>query len=314
MEFELCVVNNFDDWNKLIENSLQGNIFQNSLFLNSLKIPFKCYFVKSNNLIYSGVIILENENKMYEYPPFCPYQGIIFSELVSNKKNHSRIPLEFKISEFIISELLKKYTNFFMSLSPSFEDIRPFLWHNYGKNNLPKFEINNLYTAILRIKDKSYDDFLSLIRSNKRYEIKKSNVIIKDSTDINSFIDIYKRMFERQNIKISDTSLEIVNSIATSALLNNYGWLKAAFTENGSISSMSLFLNDKKNAYYLFGANEPKLRREWGSSALMASNIKKAINLGLDNIDFVGANSPNRSDYKISFNAKLISYFSVFLK
>ena len=314
MDLEICLIEDFKEWDRLVENSYQGNIFQSSLFLKSLNIPFKCYFVKSNNLIYSGIIVLEKDNEMYKFPPYCQYQGIIFSELVNNKKNHSRIPLEMKITKFIITELLKKYSKFYMSMSPNFQDIRPFLWHNYGHENLPKFKINNLYTAILDIRNKSYDDFLSLIRSNKRYEIKKSKVTIQDSSDIKTFIDIYKRMFKRQDINLEENYIKIVNDITSSAILNNYGWLKAALTQEGSISSMSLFLKDKKNAFYLFGANEPDLRREWGSTALMAANIKKAINLGLENIDFVGANSPNRSDYKISFNSKLKSYFYVYLE
>ena len=176
MDLEFCLVSDFDVWDKLIENSSQGNIFQNSLFIKSLNIPFKCYLIKSKNQILGGVIILEKDNRMYEYPPYCPYQGIIFSNLVNDKKNHSRIPLEMKICEFIISELLNRYSNFYLSFAPNFVDIRPFLWHNYGKNNLPKFKVNNLFTAILELREKNYDDIISSIRSNKRYEIKKSKV------------------------------------------------------------------------------------------------------------------------------------------
>ena len=84
------LIEDFKEWDRLVENSYQGNIFQSSLFLKSLNIPFKCYFVKSDNLIYSGIIVLEKDNEMYKFPPYCQYQGIIFSELVNNKKNHSR--------------------------------------------------------------------------------------------------------------------------------------------------------------------------------------------------------------------------------
>ena len=42
----------------------------------------------------------------------------------------------------------------------------------------------------------------------------------------------------------------------------------------------------------------------------MIKNIESAFKKNLNEVDFVGANSPNRSDYKISFNANLYSYYS----
>jgi hypothetical protein len=41
----------------------------------------------------------------------------------------------------------------------------------------------------------------------------------------------------------------------------------------------------------------------------MLNLIRDAMEKGLKYVDFCGVNSPNRGDYKISFNAELKPYF-----
>lgn len=314
MNFEICLAQDNKEWDDFVDNSSQGNIFQKSYFLRSLLNPFSCYFIESGNKKLAGVVVMEDSNMMCKAPfCYCQYQGIIFSNYINSKLNHSRIPLEYKIVEFIINKLVDKYSNFNMSLAPEFKDIRPFLWYNYGKENKPKFNINNSYTSILDIIDLNFDEYLSSIRNNRRREIKKADVSIVNSTDIPKFLEIYQRMFKRNNITLTPFEVDLVESITNAALNNNFGWLKSAITDDNSIAAMSLFLYDKKRSYYLFGANEPSLRKGCGSTALMIENIKFSYQLGLESVDFVGANSPNRSDYKISFNSKLQPYWEVSL-
>jgi lipid II:glycine glycyltransferase (peptidoglycan interpeptide bridge formation enzyme) len=73
--------------------------------------------------------------------------------------------------------------------------------------------------------------------------------------------------------------------------------------------SAVLFIYDDRTAYYLFGANDPEYRNTSAGTFLLMQLIKDAFANGLDEVDFVGVNSPNRGDYKISFNADLEPYF-----
>ena len=75
--------------------------------------------------------------------------------------------------------------------------------------------------------------------------------------------------------------------------------------------SASLFLFDNKCAYYLIGANNPAYRKFGVGTFVLYQQIKKSMELGLRRIDFVGINSPNRGDYKISFNAKSTPYYTL---
>ena len=42
---------------------------------------------------------------------------------------------------------------------------------------------------------------------------------------------------------------------------------------------------------------------------LLLNMIKHAFDSGYEEIDFLGLNSPNRADFKISLNAELVPYF-----
>jgi len=77
----------------------------------------------------------------------------------------------------------------------------------------------------------------------------------------------------------------------------------------GKPASASLFLYDKKRSYYLFGANNPDYRNTGASTKLMVDFIFDTKKRGLNEVDFIGVNSPNRGDYKISFNAGIKSYY-----
>ena len=70
-----------------------------------------------------------------------------------------------------------------------------------------------------------------------------------------------------------------------------------------------MFLNDHRGAYYLIGANDPEYRHSGSGSYLMLESLRRSQERGLATVDFVGINSPNRGDFKTSFNAVPVPYF-----
>lgn len=300
------------EWNALVRTSLQGNIFSDSRYLSALDAPHTCYLVKApHGELLAGVVVMENRGAMHAAPfPFTPYQGILFSHSVSMQSNQKRVTSEFRLTEFIIEVLCERYSNFSMALSPSFSDLRPFLWHNYHEANAPRFSISNRYTAVLKLRDFRVEDYLKTIRAVRRQEFKKTTAEITETKDSQLFLDLYIKTFERQGIVITSQQLELVSRIVKSALENNFGRLSLVKSVDG-VASMSLFIYDSRSAYYLFGANNPELRNSGASTALMIDNISTMAKMGLPKLDFVGVNSPNRGDYKLSFGSELIPYYEV---
>lgn len=312
MSFILATASNEAEWNALVRSSSQGSIFSETRYLQALGKPYTCYLAKTEyGHPLAGVVVLEDGKMMCPAPfPFTPYQGIFFCNSEIPLPNHKRVLSEFRLTEFFIQALIERYGNFSMAMSPQFTDLRPFLWHNYHLPNAPKFSISARYTAILDLAGFQYDLYIKTVRAARRQEVKKSTAIIADTDDISLFLNLYTKTFERQRIGINAQQLKLVRNIVTSSLKYGFGRLAMASVA-GSVASMSLFIHDDRRAYYLFGANDPSFRSSGASSALMVDNIRAMAELGMSQIDFVGVNSPNRGDFKLSFNPVLKQYHEV---
>jgi hypothetical protein len=314
MGFVLTIANDDSEWDALVAASPQGSVFSGSHYLRALSSPCTRFAVRTpHGEALAGAAVMENEGApgMATAPfPFTPYQGILFGKTVAAQPRHKRVTSEFRVTEFIIESLIERYGNFNMALSPAFDDLRPFLWHNYHESDALRFTVRNRYTAMLDLSGFQIESYLKSIRAVRRQEFNKSTAEIADTVDVALFLDLYVKTFERQDIAVSEQQQALVRSIVVSALAHGYGRLSMASTADG-VASMSLFIHDKRCAHYLFGANDPELRSSGASTALMVDNIRSMAERGIAKLDFVGANSPNRGDFKLSFNPALMPYNEV---
>jgi hypothetical protein len=306
---------NLLNWDKFIKNSDQSNIFVTSKFLKSLGVNFNIVTCYDNNVIVAGLpIILDENNKpICNNQPFTQYIGICLSkDLCRNNLNYNeKITKEYKVINFLIDELIKKYGNFFISLSYKFKDLRPFQWFNFGSK--PNFQIDIRYTGIIQTnKYKSFDDYLGFVRKVRKQELKKSNIEVEiiNSQDVDVLDNLHNLTFERQGIKRSKSDSLLLKSIAKSSIEENYGKIYFGNHDNKTISSI-LILSDENTDYYLISANHPEYRKLNANGLLLFNAIENTFKKGFDCFDFVGLNSPNRSDYKISFNCDIFQYHAV---
>lgn len=302
-------------WDALVEGSQQGHVFSKSVFLQSLDVPFTCYVVASPQGEWlAGAAILEDGQRMAKAPfAFTPHQGILFAHGVAQQASQKRLTTEFRITDFFIHALLEVYPNFSMALSPFFKDLRPFLWHNHGQASQPTFEVKQRYTGHVDLHNFSLDTFLTTVRTVRRQEYKKSQVQIQTSTDLPLFLSLYQQTFERQGLAIDTHTLSLVQRICSQAMDAGMGYLSVAHLEDRT-ASMAFFVTDASCAYYLFGANDPAMRDSNASSKLLLDNMDLSAQQGLQRFDFVGVNSPQRGDFKLSFNAELVPYQEVHLQ
>ncbi|MDF5709870.1 MAG: hypothetical protein PUP90_19935 [Nostoc sp. S4] len=59
----------------------------------------------------------------------------------------------------------------------------------------------------------------------------------------------------------------------------------------------------------MFAENNAEYRESGGSTFLLLDLIEECLKRKLQEVDFVGVNSPNRGDYKLSFNPEIKPYF-----
>lgn len=297
-------------WDTWVDQSPQGTIFSKSTFLRSLNTTFRLFNVGRGHCTVALISVVEDDAGNVVRFPFTPYQGILFLH-DSRSQPRQRVLDEFRITEFIIGELTRCYQDIAMTLSWEFKDIRPFLWHNYHEQSAARFIGHPRYTAVLDLKSMETEKFPAEVRACRRQELKKSsNYFVNVEAKLDDFLSIYASTFTRQGIALDNATIELVGSIVTQAIEQGYGRLSSCETPAG-IASACLFLYDSKRAYYLFAANDPAHRNTGAATRLMFDNIFEAKRRGLQELDFVGVNSPNRGDFKLSFNPELKLYFDL---
>lgn len=308
-KIELC--DDMNLWDTFVNNSPQGTVFNNSNFLKTINDNNNYYFVKKGEEILSAfTLVLDLNNLPVKTIPFVPYiNNIMFSEKKSIL-SHKKINEEFKITELIINEVLTEFKQFHVINSPEFNDIRPFLWYNYHNSENGVFKNKVWYTPIINLKNQDQDTLLSQLRYDRKRDVKKSSSLeLRESNDISVLNRLHEQTFNRQGINRSALEEDLLLKIAKNSLERGYGRLAHIYKDDIPISS-TLFLFDKNSSYYLFGASSTEFRNTGASSKLLFDNIMFSYNKGFQKIDLVGANSPDRSSFKISFNADLKIYFS----
>ena len=270
--------NDTNEWDRFQDDSIEGSVYLYSKYINSLNIDNDKIYMKDkeDNILASAVIF-----KNFDRVPYSLYQGFSIANfnLSSQKKTAKRFLV---ISEFIRLILLN-YNKVFFSLSPNFIDLRPFQWVNYHEENKPKFNLDIRYTGIIYLNNyQDFNKYLETIRAVRRRTIKQANknkLTVMESKDINLFMDLYKKTFDRQAIKISN--LDMVRSIISNAIKHGYGRMTVCFDDKNNPHSGMVMLRDKIKAYYAFGASNPTYRKSDSATVLMGESIQKAFDFEL---------------------------------
>ena len=318
MSFKLIKSLDDSEWNKFVLSSPQGNLFCKTEFLEASKQSYDAYFVKKNELILLGVLIIKNTSEISINVPYI-YQGLLFSEYIESLSFHKKCKVSLEIIEFLLREMEALYETISLSLHHSFNDLRGIQWHNYDDKKRPQANLKLNYTGILKIDNKvvSFDKILSDVRTSRRQEYRKclnNGFVVEESTDLSILDSLHAKTFARQGVSRSNGEIFMVTELAKNSLSKGFGKILVCKDHKGTVASASLFLFDDKTAYYLIGANDPQYRKDGVGSYLMLEQIRDFMDQGLSYIDFVGINSPLRGDYKTSFNASPLAYYSFTMK
>ena len=319
-EYRLEIADMDEKWDNFVQGSPNGTIYSSTKYLQASNIKYKLYYCYKKNELRAGVALIENETKdSTVLDDFVIYNGILYNKPTNNQNHAQQFSEQFKIQEFIATELIKIYKKVQMRLHTSIVDIRAFLWVNYGENR-PKYLPDIRYTTFVNISDfrtvKKIDQISTYTRSSTsrrqqiRYALNKGYVT-KCTEDSQLFIELYEKTMNRQNIKINILKLQRMKSLIDVLLQANIGKIYANYDEFGKLGSMAVFAWDTKRAYYIFGANNPQMRESHCGSSILWDAFYDLSNMGINEVDMEGINSPQRGWFKLSFGGSIIPYYSM---
>jgi hypothetical protein len=314
IQFEVC--QDSDRWDAFVASSPQGHVFCTTAFLDAMPLEYDLIVMREGADVIMGAIALRRGTELLPSPyPMTMYQGILCGRSYQELPFHARSKwLLDRLSPFL-AELERRYSRLSFCLSHAFDDLRPLQWFHYHEPELGQFKLTLRYTALLALDAVAdFEACLALVRTVRRQEYRKATGLgftAEPSTDLALLDQLHRETFERQGITRPHDESQLLIAIAGAALAKGFGELFVCRDKAGSPAAATLFLYDRRYGYYLVGANKPEYRKSGAGSFLLLENIRRCQQKGLSAVDFVGVNSPNRGDFKSSFNARLAPYYVV---
>ena len=262
----------------------------------------------------AALVPLDNADSTASTPvAFTLYQGVLFAAEHARRPVHSRTKTGLDLVNFLLAGLAQRYTRLTFCLHHEFIDLRSFSWFHYHEPERGQFRLSLQYTGLVHLTDyASFQDYVSSTREVRRQEFRrgeKAGLKVEAIDDVSLFESLYRKTFERQGVNINPALIERMRRVTTAALTHGFGELLCCRLPSGEPASITLFLYDDRCGYYLFAANDPARRNSGSGTYLMFENIRRCHARGLKWVDFCGINSPNRGDFKTSFNANTVPYF-----
>jgi hypothetical protein len=302
------------EWDSKLRQSRQYSIYLTSNFLKWSGLLEYRYFLYENGAPILGCIVPPKIIDRMNSLSYCMYQGIFFIE--NPKSNYSDdLGRTHKLSQ-LTSQLCTLAPNAVLVLHHSIEDIRGIEWYLYENGISSNLQYKVRYTGIIHLQDFSdFENYKKSIRKVRLQELaairKNNDVNLSTQPDIQIFLKMYIDMFIQRGIKIAQSELQRVSTIIENGLSSGAGNLLILQENDGTPVSGIFTLSDQTTDFYQFGASNPARLKLNGSSYLILHAIELAFMNGRKYFDMVGMNSPNRGEYKASFNARVKPYFEL---
>jgi hypothetical protein len=300
-------------WDAWVAASPQGTVFARSAFLDAIEVDAHRWFVTEGGRPAAAALVLTRRGQVVRAPhPYTMYQGMFLAGWSEAMPLHRRARWQVETVTRLLQGLTRRYDALSFCLHPSITDLRAFQWLNYHDHEQGQFSLSLRYTGILEagaVLD--LPAYLKDLRANRRRDFEKARragLLVGPSRDLRALEALYEKTLARQDEAFPETYRRLLRRIGASAIENGYGELLVCRDPDGRPLSASLFLRDASTAYYLFGGNDPEDRDSGSGTFLMIECLRRAAAAGLRFVDFCGVNSPNRGDFKLSFNAAVRPY------
>ncbi len=322
-KYSLAPVKDFRKWDEFVEKSPQGTIFSSSEYIQEAEVPYKLFYVFKGEEQKAGLsLILSGDCSGCVLDDLVIYNGILFNYDPTQKPVKSQME-RFEVTDFIIEELDKKYSFVEMALAPQFQDMRPFLWHNYKSiSQEERFAVDLRYTSYINISGLAIDvreentelfKNLDTLRQRNIREGLKKGAVVDRSNNIQLFLEFYVENLRAQNQPADTIKVKRMGNLIKSLLVKGHAFMYSSINSDGEVGYIAIFCKDKKRAYYLFGAGHAQLTERYhGTLVFWRAFQDLAKNQGVIEIDMEGVNSPNRGKFKLSFGGDLRTYYQVY--
>ncbi len=289
--FEIVEIQNYEAWDKLVENSPQGTIFATTLWCSLFPDTFKIYGCYRHDELIGGIIGFQQDDKFISGNyPITPFQGVIVKDMPDTKA----VNIE-SITSDISTELAKYFASSHTEITNhwAFIDARPFIWAGW-KTFIRYTYVIDMYNP--------HPVWGSMEKDTRNLAMKaERNGIEAGIGKLEAFYEIYKLTFKKKGLEVP------VDYKFLESLPNKKVYL--AWSEY-TPSAGAIIVEDNKRVYYMFAATNPAFLGN-GASSMLLWKIIYGFEGQHKEMDLVGCNVKEIGLFKRGFGGKLTPYFGV---
>ncbi len=232
-------------------------------------------------------------------PKLTPYLGPWLRPSSAKLTNSLAEQKEF-MTELI--DALPRFDLFRQCFAPEITYWLPFFWRGFRQSTRYTYRLSHL-TDLAAI--------WAGFRPNIRLEIRKAErmLAIRDDIDLDRFLRVWERTFERQNSKLP-VSKEQCHRIENACAKRDCRKLLFAEDTHGKVHAAAYLVWNNKCTYYLMAGGDPELRTSGAGSMIMWEAIKFAATVS-EYFDFEGSMIEPVERFFRAFGGIPTPYFSL---
>lgn len=233
-------------------------------------------------------------------PQLTQYGGV-WIDYPKETKPYKRYSFEKRVMDNLIDQLeAMKWTFYEQKFHHSFKNWQPFYWRGFRQTTRYTYQIKDLSDL-----KKVFDNFSYA----KQKHIKKDNLLIDFSLDVNEFYDFHKRCLQGKNTEIN-YSRALFLSLYNETVKRGQGKIIAVKDENQQLHAALFFVWDKHSAYALISAINPQFKSS-GASTKMFWEAIKFVSDKTKIFDFEGSMIKGVAQSFQQFGAEQVPYFTI---
>lgn len=291
-----------EDWDALVDSCQGATAYQARHFLDSLGVPWQTYAVVKAGRILAAISVAVADGHILRLP-YQQYNGLFLaSEVDSPQQRHD-------VTTLLAGHLVKTFRGGSLWNYPEVLDMRAFQWASRPGRSEHAGRVDVAYTAMLRL---DAADLINNYQTMRRRSVEKAwraGLRTESAEGTNDILLLQNDAFERQGLVVEARHVKILSTIVDSSIVAGRGRLFVTRNCEGTALGAAFFLVDRRRAYYVAGGSSATGRALNAGSLVIHDAILAIQAEGLKLIDFVGANSPQRGAFKLSFGSRLVPYF-----
>ncbi len=298
----------YEKWDELVSKSPASNIFDTTLWLNTLSSVLNSDIsilgVFNNGNLIGGVatnVIERFGIKIAKTPHMCNFNSCHYIPRKSLHRSKQERHI-YKITTLIAERLQKDFHHVVITNHPEFNDVRGFRLNGWVQNIIYSYSIHL-----------SKMDF-SLISSSKKGWVKKARKNLIKIEEINNIVTVYniiEQTYTKQGIQCPLTLDElsgIYKKISDSIVI-----LAAKEQEHGRYIAVYVIITDNRKscAYSMFNGYDTGFANSGANSLLLWETIEYFKNKGFELLDTGEALMSSKASFKSEFSSDLVPYYQV---